>query len=181
MCVFLRVIVRAFVCVRRSVCARAHIRVRACVRSCARASVGLPFHRQASSRMCGCVCVCRCARAPRRLCGRCGGTAGTGSINSSAGGAGGRACVGAIGRVSHVLAAGRTFTNRTLAAPWGDRASHTSVFGVISGAIYVIGGNDGQKRYQDVWVSTDGGARAGLRRGSGTTGIHRVNRGTKGF
>ena len=33
-----------------------------------------------------------------------------------------------------------------------------------AGAIYVLGGNDGTY-YQDVWVSTDGGARAGLGRG----------------
>ncbi len=32
----------------------------------------------------------------------------------------------------------------------------------VSGAIYVIGGSYGTSRYQDVWASTDGGARAGL-------------------
>jgi hypothetical protein len=43
-----------------------------------------------------------------------------------------------------------------------------------AGAIYVIGGEGGiTTYYQDVWVSTDGGARAGLGRGVhwvGTTG-----------
>ncbi len=33
-----------------------------------------------------------------------------------------------------------------------------------AGAIYVIGGNSGPN-FQDVWASTDGGARAGLRQG----------------
>ncbi len=44
-----------------------------------------------------------------------------------------------------------------------------------AGAIYVIGGVGGTGAvYNDVWVSTDGGARAGLRRGvleAGTTGV----------
>ncbi len=31
-----------------------------------------------------------------------------------------------------------------------------------AGAIYVIGGVDGATHYNDVWASTDGGARAGL-------------------
>ncbi len=31
-----------------------------------------------------------------------------------------------------------------------------------SGAIYVIGGSSSANTYKDVWVSTDGGARAGL-------------------
>ncbi len=31
-----------------------------------------------------------------------------------------------------------------------------------AGAIYVIGGFDGTTYYNDVWASTDGGARAGL-------------------
>ena len=35
-----------------------------------------------------------------------------------------------------------------------------------AGAIYVIGGN----YFADVWVSTDGGARAGLGRGGGSGG-----------
>ena len=51
------------------------------------------------------------------------------------------------------LAAGATWTSRTLSAPWADRSGHTSVVDA-AGAIYVIGGGT----FQDVWVSTDGGA-----------------------
>jgi hypothetical protein len=61
------VLVRAFLCARRSVCART--RARACACLCRRAFVCacdcvLPFHRQASSRVCVRVCghVCACAR-----------------------------------------------------------------------------------------------------------------------
>ena len=42
-------------------------------------------------------------------------------------------------------------------APWAARAYHTSVIDA-AGAIYVIGGTDGTY-LNDVWVSTDGGAR----------------------
>jgi hypothetical protein len=39
------------------------------------------------------------------------------------------------------------------------------VIDAVSGAIYVIGGYGGTGYYQDVWVSTDGGARpASVRR-----------------
>ncbi len=58
------------------------------------------------------------------------------------------------------LAAGVTWTNRTLSAPWEARAAHTSVVDA-AGAIYVIGGEggfDGTDNYADVWASTDGGA-----------------------
>ena len=102
---------------------------------------------------------------PRRLRGRCGGTAGAGGINSSAGGAG-RPRVrglrfGAIGfRVMCASAAGRTFGLRTAKAEWAARSSHTSVVDA-AGAIYVLGGttNGGTTLFQDVWASTDGGAR----------------------
>ena len=72
-CVCLRACLRAFVCVRRSVCARACAcaRVRAGVRSCARASVGLPFHRQASSRVCVRERACACVRGTT-VCARLG-------------------------------------------------------------------------------------------------------------
>ncbi len=70
------------------------------------------------------------------------------------------------------MAAGRTFSSRTLKAGWAARADHTSVVDAVSGAIYVIGGG-GDTYYNDVWASTDGGARAGLGRG-----VHWV--GTKG-
>jgi hypothetical protein len=47
---------------------------------------------------------------------------------------------------------------RTASAPWAGRARHTSVVDA-AGAIYVIGGwNGGDTYYNDVWVSTDGGA-----------------------
>ena len=43
-------------------------------------------------------------------------------------------------------------------APWAARRGHTSVVDA-AGAIYVIGGSGaGTTSFQDVWVSTDGGA-----------------------
>ena len=43
-----------------------------------------------------------------------------------------------------------------------------------AGAIYVIGGyGGGTTLYNDVWVTTNGGARAGLRRGGGRMGTPR--------
>ncbi len=63
--------------------------------------------------------------------------------------------------MSRALAAGRTFSSRTLKAEWAARDGHTSVVDAVSGAIYVIGGF-GSTTYNDVWASTDGGARAGL-------------------
>ena len=49
-----------------------------------------------------------------------------------------------------------------MTAPWAARLMHTSVVDA-AGAIYVIGGSSGTYPnyiyYQDVWVSTDGGAR----------------------
>jgi hypothetical protein len=110
--------------------------------------------------------LCACASW---LCGRCGGTAGTGGINSSAvGGGGGSACAVAVLCAS---AAGVTWTSRTLSAQWAARAYHTSVVDA-AGAIFVLGGLGGSgTRYKDVWVSTDGGARAGLARGGGS-GVH---------
>ncbi len=77
--------------------------------------------------------------------------------------AGGRACAVAARcdrlKVSRAFAAGRTFSNRTLKAGWAARLGHTSVIDA-AGGIFVIGGvGDGKTFYQDVWVSTDGGAR----------------------
>ena len=70
--------------------------------------------------------------------------------------------------MSRAFAAGRTFSSRTLKAGWAARRYHTSVVDA-AGAIYVIGGydrTDGTNTYyQDVWASTDGGARAGLATG----------------
>ncbi len=55
--------------------------------------------------------------------------------------------------------------SRTISAQWAARAYHTSVVDA-AGAIYVIGGA-GNTYLNDVWASTDGGARAGPGRGGG--------------
>jgi hypothetical protein len=58
-------------------------------------------------------------------------------------------------------AAGVTWTCRTASAPWAAREAHTSVVDA-AGAIYVIGGysySTTSTYYNDVWASTDGGAR----------------------
>ncbi len=48
---------------------------------------------------------------------------------------------------------------RTASAPWAGRSGHTTVVDA-AGAIYVIGGEgNGGILFNDVWVSTDGGAR----------------------
>ncbi len=74
------------------------------------------------------------------------------------------------------MAAGRTFSSRTLEAGWAARGGHTSVVDAVSGAIYVIGGY-----YTDVWASTNGGARAGLGRGAvGGVALGGYYGGTKG-
>jgi hypothetical protein len=110
------------------------------------------------------VCVFVCARACVGLCkrgryGRSCGTAATGGIYSSAAT---DTCAFAlvIGR-SPICAAGATWTSRTTSAPWAARFLHTSVIDA-AGAIYVIGGfgvSLGRDTdYNDVWVSTDGGA-----------------------
>jgi hypothetical protein len=74
----------------------------------------------------------------------------------------GYSCVvafGATGRALTRLAAGITWTSRTLKAQWALRSEHTSVIDA-AGAIYVIGGGGGGTTfYADVWASTDGGAR----------------------
>ena len=89
-------------------------------------------------------------------------------------------------------AAGVTWTCRTANAEWAARYLHTSVVDA-AGAIYVIGGTTSGPDLQDVWASTDGGARAGLGRGGGGgyTGwvllgvlqrvLQGVLRGTKGY
>ncbi len=51
---------------------------------------------------------------------------------------------------------------RTASAPWAGRDGHTTVIDA-AGAIYIIGGEGFNGTYgilfNDVWVSTDGGAR----------------------
>ncbi len=75
---------------------------------------------------------------------------------------GGRAGVFALvpsAGVARVLVhVGVTWTNRTTSAPWAARRGHTSMIDA-AGAIYVIGGSGSfGTYYQDVWISTDGGA-----------------------
>jgi hypothetical protein len=76
---------------------------------------------------------------------------------------------GATGLARARSAAGVTWTCRSAGAPWAARLGHTSVVDAV-GAIYVIGGGDRSTTYEDVWASTDGGARAGLGRGGGPGG-----------
>ena len=65
------------------------------------------------------------------------------------------------------VATGVTWTNRTSSAPWAARYWHTSVVDA-AGAIYVIGGWNGDTgTFNDVWASTDGGARLDSVRGTG--------------
>ncbi len=73
-----------------------------------------------------------------------------------------RGCVRCHRPGSRASAAGVTWTSRTLKAGWAARYGHTTVVDA-AGAIYVIGGRgDGTDTFtgyfQDVWVSTDGGA-----------------------
>ncbi len=70
--------------------------------------------------------------------------------------------------------------SRTTSAPWAARYLHTSVVDAVSGAIYVIGGFSGGTDYQDVWVSTDGGARAGPGRRGGRGVLEGVPHGYQG-
>ncbi len=110
------------------------------------------------------ACVCVSVRATRPFGHPCG-AAGTGSIYTSAQRA---------GWPPGVLAAGVTWASRTPTALWAARRYHTSVVDAVSGAIYVLGGygigNTFPHDYNDVWASTDGGARAGLGRGGGRRG-----------
>jgi hypothetical protein len=56
------------------------------------------------------------------------------------------------------LAAGAMWSCRTAGAPWAGREGYTSVVDA-AGAIYVIGGEGiNGILFNDVWVSTDGGA-----------------------
>jgi hypothetical protein len=60
--------------------------------------------------------------------------------------------------VSPALAAGATWRLVIASAPWAARNHHTSAIDA-AGAIYVIGGESyNGVYYNDVWVSTDGGA-----------------------
>ncbi len=63
---------------------------------------------------------------------------------------------------SRAFAAGAMWRCRTASAPWAGRQGHTTVVDA-AGAIYVIGGvsynGTDLTCFNDVWVSTDGGAR----------------------
>jgi hypothetical protein len=99
----------------------------------------------------GGVCVCVCARARVRAC-----------VCACV-----RACVRMRVCVCACVRAGAMWRSRTITAPWAARYGHTTVVDA-AGTIYVIGGTDGGGTFfNDVWVSTDGGARAGLRKRAG--------------
>ena len=113
--------------------------------------------------------VFECAvRACVRACVPSRGTAGTGGIDRSARRC--ALCVSVFGR-----AAGASWRSRTKSAPWAARFGHSTVIDAVSGAIYVIGGRNDTTYFNDVFVSTDGGALPDSRRGwSGGLGVHRV-------
>ncbi len=71
------------------------------------------------------------------------------------------------------MAAGVTWTSRTTSAQWIGRSGHTTVIDA-AGAIYVIGGFGGGDDHDDVWASTDGGARPDPSQGRGGGGMGTV-------
>jgi hypothetical protein len=83
-------------------------------------------------------------------------------------------CLGPSAGRLFALAAGVTWTSRTLAAPWAARRGHSTVIDARTHAIYVIGGYDGTTFVNDVLVSTDGGARPNSVGWSGVLGYSRV-------
>ncbi len=130
---------------------------------------------RACMRVCMCVCVrpCVCARARVRANGGCTGTlvvvlrrAAVFTARPVTGGRT-RVCFASATRPFAHVAAGASWTLVNANAPWAARAYHTTVIDA-TGAIYVIGGRDDSTIYDDVWVSTDGGAdrtRRGYARG----------------
>jgi hypothetical protein len=142
------------------------------------------FHRIASLRVCVatvCACASRLHAPSQRTAATCG-------IYSSARAARrrphARGCVRCHRPGSRASAAGVTWTSRTASAEWAARESHTSVVDA-AGAIYVIGGEGDTDNFQDVWASTDGGARpdsVGGWVGGVLEGVLEwVIRGTKGY
>ncbi len=137
---------------------RVRVSVQTCVCVRVRVCLAVPSakHRFAHAlRVHACATV---ARSPRRCAGAVEARRGPAVLIA-------RLCVrgcgsAPFGRLSRASAAGITWTSRTTSALWAARYSHTSVVGA-AGAIYVIGGSDagGGTFYQDVWASTDGGAR----------------------
>jgi hypothetical protein len=157
---------------------RAHVCACACVGACVRvrfpAPPSLSAFRRVSGRvfMVACVseCVSVCVCVPAKVCiervcvcvsrlrRRSHGAAGSGGIYSSDAARGPALCVCRLCPSSvALLAAGVTWTSRTTSAQWAARKGHTSVIDA-AGAIYVIGGYDGTKYFNDVLVSTDRGA-----------------------
>jgi hypothetical protein len=174
-----RVRVTARVCARACACAcNERVRLRVCsfvcvficvhacvLRACARAFV--------SACACDCAvpsdCIILCVRSDHvcvRLAAACAPhrTAATCGIYSSTRAARRRPRVRGCARChrpgSRASAAGVSWTRRTANALWAARQGHTSVVDA-AGAIYVIGGFGPTAPYDfnDVWVSTDGGAR----------------------
>jgi hypothetical protein len=152
-----RVHARACVCARVYLrfCRQEHFRASVCVCVCE----------------CVCVCVCVCLAAARTLfvAHRATGRSIARPATVRA------ACVRAYcvcHRPVARVAAGAMWTNRTPSAPWAARAGHTTVIDA-AGAIYVLGGSDGGSTYyNDVLVSTDGGAdRTGLPWGTRAWGM----------
>ncbi len=135
------------VCVCLCLCVFVFVCVSACVRVC----------------VCACVCMGGWVGAFVRSCARRGTVV---FIVRPATRTAARAFGGCVIGRSCALAAGVTWRQVIANAPWARRYYHTTVIDA-TGAIYVIGGQggrDGSTFYQDVWVSTDGGARPDSRR-----------------
>jgi hypothetical protein len=144
-----------FACVCICICGRISVRERVCAYACV--CPGL----YARACICSCnsafSCECVCARLAAVRALPCGPAIFIARPATRA-----RptrvCCVGVIGRFACVHA-GATWTSRTTSAQWAARYGHTSLIDA-AGAIYVIGGYSGvgSTYFQDVWVSTDGGA-----------------------
>jgi hypothetical protein len=137
-------------------CVRATLRWRRRCRGLVRAARWPSRACMGGERLCVCVSVRAraCVRAPSCVCAR---------VRARV-----RACVRACVRaymcvfVCACVRAGAMWRSRTMTAPWAARYYHTSVVDA-AGAIYVIGGwnsyNGTNTYFNDVFVSTDGGAR----------------------
>ncbi len=171
-CKHTRTLARAYMCVPEHV-----VNVCVCVGVCVRAvrvCVGESVSVGASLNLSMFACTPGCARASGCVCTRTRvRKAGTCGSYRSAGGAG-RPRVRGCGSVRSALGVARVGRRRDVGEPCDDRAvgcatcAHVrGVVDAVSGAIYVIGGSGGRGGidYNDVWASTDGGARAGLGRG----------------
>jgi hypothetical protein len=161
-----------FVCVQCACACNARVRaMRVCVRACAHLCVYVHLCAcalRACARVCAyvraSVSACACVRAFPSDCIFARGCVANARVRLGAVRAlpshGARGCGRCHRPGSRASAAGVTWTNRTTKAEWEARWGHTSVVDA-AGAIYVIGGDGyGNGTYfQDVWASTDGGAR----------------------